>query len=58
MEVKIFGSRARSDYNKTSDIDLAVKFKDEHNRLRLIDKLEEIRCILKFDIIDVDNISN
>lgn len=58
LEVKIFGSRARGDYSKTSDIDLAVKFENEHNILRLIDKLEEIRCILKFDIIDVDSISN
>lgn len=57
-EVKIFGSRARGDYSKNSDIDLAVKFEKEGNRLKLIDRLEEIRCILKFDVIDVDNTNN
>lgn len=58
LEVKIFGSRARGDYNKTSDIDLAVKFEKDENRLKLIDKLEEIRCILKFDVIDVNRTTN
>lgn len=58
IEVKIFGSRARGDYNKSSDIDLAIKFSKDGNKLKIIDKLEDIRCILKFDVIDIDKISN
>lgn len=58
IEVKIFGSRARGDYNKSSDIDLAIKISEGGNKLKIIDKLEDIRCILKFDVIDMDKISN
>ena len=56
-EVYIFGSRARGDYKEGSDIDLAIKVKDDI-KLRLLNKLEDIRFILKFDVVDINNIGN
>lgn len=56
-QVILFGSRARGDYKKTSDIDLAVKFKKEDKKLLLIHKLEEINCILKIDVLNIEKIS-
>ena len=58
IQVKLFGSRARGDFKETSDIDLAVKFSKEDEKLKLIEELENIRCILKFDVINIDTISN
>lgn len=57
-KVVLFGSRARGDYKNTSDIDLAVKFKKEDKKLFLINKLEELNCILKFDVLNIDKIDN
>ena len=51
-KVILFGSRARGDYHKTSDIDVAtvggnhVKF--------FLDVEEETSTLLKYDIIDLD----
>ena len=56
-KVYIFGSRARGDYKKTSDIDLAIEAKGDL-KLRLLNKLEDVRCILKFDVVDLNNIGN
>ena len=56
--VIIFGSRARGDYKKTSDIDLAVQFANEDKKLKLIRLLDEIKCVLKFDVINLETISN
>ena len=56
-QVILFGSRARGDYKKTSDIDLAVKFNDSDKKLLLIHKLEEINCILKIDVLNIEKIS-
>ncbi len=56
--VKLFGSRARGDYKKTSDIDLAVHFNNENKKLKLIRLLDELRCALKFDVINIESISN
>jgi len=57
-EVVLFGSRARGNYKKTSDIDLAVKFTDNSKKQLLIRSLDEIRCILKFDVLDIERITN
>ena len=51
--VKLFGSRARGDYKRTSDIDLAVQGGDIP-RFRL-DMEEETSTLLKFDIVDLDS---
>ena len=56
-KVYIFGSRARGDYKNGSDIDLAINSCDDI-KLRLLNKLEDIRCILKFDVVDIKYIGN
>lgn len=56
-KVYIFGSRSRGDYKITSDIDLAIESTSDI-KLRLLNKLEDIRCILKFDVVDLKNIGN
>lgn len=56
--VKIFGSRARGNYNKVSDIDLAIYFEGNSSKLKIIRELDEVRCILKFDVIDMNEITN
>lgn len=56
-KVYIFGSRSRGDYKITSDIDLAIESTSDI-KLRLLNKLEDIRCILKFDVVDLNNIGN
>lgn len=50
--VILFGSRARGDFKRTSDIDLAVEGGDfDHFAL---DVSEETSTLLKFDIVDLD----
>lgn len=56
--VILFGSRAKNTYKDTSDIDLAVKFVGEDKKLLLIRKLDEIRCALTFDVLNIDKITN
>ena len=56
-KVYIFGSRARGDFKRESDIDLAIESNSDI-KLRLLNKLEDIRCILKFDVVDLKNIGN
>ena len=50
--VLLFGSRARGDYKRTSDIDLAVSGGD-FNRFAL-DIEEETHTLLKYDIVNLD----
>ena len=50
--VILFGSRARGDYRKTSDIDLAVSGGDI-TRFAL-DVEEETPTLLKYDIVNLD----
>ena len=51
-KVILFGSRARGDYHKTSDIDLAT-VGGNHVKFSL-DVEEETSTLLKYDIIDLD----
>lgn len=51
-KVILFGSRARGDFRRTSDIDLAVTGGD-FERFAL-DVAEETSTLLKFDIVDLD----
>lgn len=55
----IFGSRARGDYKKTSDIDICIYGKDIQNiDINLLeDSLKEIDTPLDFDIVYFDKIS-
>lgn len=51
-KVVLFGSRARDDYRKKSDIDLAVS---GGNLIEfMIDIDEKINTLLKFDIVNLD----
>ena len=50
--VELFGSRARGDYKRASDIDLAVRGGDIP---RFSLDIEETSTLLKFDIVDLDS---
>lgn len=50
-KVILFGSRARGDYKKTSDIDLAVT---GGNTALFAADMEETPTLLSFDIVDLD----
>ena len=55
-KIVLFGSRARGDYKKTSDIDLAVL--DEMTRdeqYELMNKFDLLDTVYKIDIVFVDN---
>lgn len=52
QKVILFGSRARGNYKRTSDIDLAVKGGD-FERFSL-DVEEETTTLLKYDIVDLE----
>lgn len=57
-KVILFGSRAKQNYKPTSDIDLAVELEQDEKKLLLIRMLDEIRCALKFDVLNIKNIRN
>ncbi|MGL6166915.1 MAG: nucleotidyltransferase family protein, partial [Fusobacteriaceae bacterium] len=49
--VKIFGSRARGDNKNTSDIDLAINFRDDSIFLNLIDEFYNSTLKYSVDVI-------
>lgn len=51
-KVILFGSRARGDYERASDIDLAVS--GGNVSMFALDVEEEVATPLKFDVIDLD----
>jgi len=55
----VYGSRARDDYKKTSDIDIAVYSKnmkhDDLNRLRF--DSDELDIIYKIDVIHIESVT-
>ena len=52
--VLLFGSRARGDYKKTSDIDLAFTGGGRNKARFILDVDEETSTLLFFDIVDLD----
>ena len=54
--VVLFGSRARGDYKKTSDIDLAFWGGRSTDFILAVD--EETNTLLSFDIVDMEKCSN
>lgn len=56
-KVYIFGSSARGDYKIESDIDLSIESETDI-KLRLLNKLNDVRYILKFDVVDMNNLKN
>lgn len=58
-EVKIFGSRARGDFKKGSDIDLALFGEINEKLLRHItSELDELPTPYKFDVVNYNDIDN
>lgn len=53
-KVVLFGSRARGDYNKVSDIDIAVTGGDIAGFS--IDVDEETNTLLQFDVVNLDGL--
>ena len=51
-QVILFGSRARGDHHRTSDIDLAIR--GGNTKLFALDADEETHTLLRFDCVDLD----
>lgn len=59
QSVTLFGSRARGDFKKNSDIDLAVRFFQSEDKLaKLKWDLDELPLIHKIDVVDYDGVKN
>lgn len=55
-EIIIFGSRARGDYKKTSDIDIAIDCKNDVSfSAEILD--EEVPTLLKFNVVNLRKIN-
>jgi uncharacterized protein len=59
QKVVLFGSRARGDYRKTSDIDFAIYTNNAtHSQQNLIEyQIQEMPILLKIDILFMDRVS-
>ncbi len=60
VEMVLFGSRARGDYLKTSDIDLGILPQGELDERKLIllrEKLENSNIPYKVDVVDFSKVS-
>jgi predicted nucleotidyltransferase len=57
--IYIFGSYAKNNFNKNSDIDIAVIFKNKKSPLEVFKLQEELSLILKkdVDLIDLENVN-
>ena len=51
----LFGSRASDTCWERSDIDLAAKFNSNRDYLDFCDKVEEIRTLLMFDVVNLSS---
>ncbi|MFC7372418.1 nucleotidyltransferase domain-containing protein [Fictibacillus iocasae] len=58
-KVILFGSRARGDYHKTSDIDLAVFTRNlSHTQQNLIEEsIHELSTLLKIDVLFINRLT-
>lgn len=54
-EFRLFGSRARGNYKKTSDIDIAVFGEiDDKTRYKILDEFDCLNIIYDVDVVFVD----
>ncbi|QQK78153.1 nucleotidyltransferase domain-containing protein [Salicibibacter cibarius] len=54
----LFGSRARGDYRKSSDIDLAVFTNSSHSQQNLMEQsIYELPTLLKIDVVFMSRLS-
>ncbi|SHM38486.1 hypothetical protein SAMN05660826_00926 [Caldanaerovirga acetigignens] len=58
QKVLLFGSRARGDFKKTSDVDLAVFSRDisEREFNLMVDEINEIDTALSFDVVHFEKL--
>lgn len=57
-EIVIFGSRARGDYSRISDIDIAIKGDVDKIMYKIRDYFEESSIIYTVDVVNYISISN
>ncbi len=60
IRIMLFGSRARGDFNRRSDIDIGIlpKKKYDHNKLIFLkEKLENMNIPYKVDVVDISKVS-
>lgn len=58
-KVILFGSRARGDYKQMSDVDIAIKFRKNNDKIYEIkENIENKDIIYTFDIINYDKVQN
>ncbi len=60
IQIILFGSRARGDFNRHSDIDIGILPKNEYNKKKLIilkEKLENMNIPYKVEIVDISKVS-
>lgn len=60
VNIVLFGSRARGDHLKTSDIDIGILFRDKTNKKKLIllrEKVENSNIPYKVDVVDLSQTS-
>lgn len=55
----LFGSRARGDYKKNSDIDIAIIEETEQNeKYKIMNEFDELDIAYKIDLIFIQDIQN
>ncbi len=60
IRIMLFGSRARGDFNRRSDIDIGILPRKRYDRSKLIflkEKLENMNIPYKVDIVDISKVS-
>ena len=57
-EIIIFGSRARGDYSRVSDIDIAIKGSVDKIMYKIRDYFEESSILYTMDVVNYMSISN
>lgn len=53
QRLELFGSRARGDYRKASDIDLAVHGLERKHEMAFRAAMDDLPTLLKFDIVPI-----
>jgi len=60
MQIMLFGSRTRGDFEHSSDIDIGIIPRKSYDRIKLIllkDKLEDMNIPYKVDLVDISKVS-
>ena len=60
IQIILFGSRARGDFNRFSDIDIGILPKNECNKKKLTilkEKLEDMNIPYKVEVVDISKVS-